>query len=1106
MHALRAAGRSSRERRAPPRPPGTPNQSRSRRRAPSGRRGPQGAPRQGSHCPGPSKLFASILALPAPASGYCHRAGEPARGVARRGVSLRVAFKPSFNSGQASGVPQQVGADPARFLGDPQGIWGRQTDAAEGRLSSGCPWPGSAPGRARIRPRGSGRKQEGCQPQAGEAAPHIVEHPADLAAPGDQPATLRCRVAGVPAPVVTWYRDGQPVGANRGDPGSPRTLLPGGSLFFLRLDRRADEGVYTCVATNRLGTATSRNATLSVAALRENFRLQPGDLVATAGQALELHCVPPSGHPEPDVTWRKDGVALDLATGRYEVSRGKLRVAQARRSDSGAYVCVATNAAGERESRPALVSVLEKPAIVQPPSDTAAVAGSTVELVCGTQGDPLPWVQWHKERGDLPWGRHEVDREHTLRLYAVSPADSGTYVCTAQSQLGTVAATAVLRVEDLPETDRQEAVPQDLLAVRLHLDNSTTLPSAAAVQLHWRVLTPAPAPEGYTVLYRCLLPASTTWAQHDVGRELSAIIPALKRGYKYEFKVRPYARGAQGLDSNTRHLWIPEEAPSAAPQHVTVGQAEMGNGTVVVSWEPPPPDAHNGIIRGYKVWSLGNGSHHHTNRTVDGGTHRLETFLLGPGATYCIQVAAFNGAGLGVPSNATCGILEPLLEVMARGPEALPLAAIIAGAGALLWVTLLAFLVYLCQRRASSPHGKGLCHCTSEDTVARQRLDAGDSPWLSDTWKSTSGSKTLGSSSSLSSHLLWSDTTLTLEQPSRSAPVPPDPSTLRGDLPPAEARSCPDPPSHHGGQPGLAAREQGGDPNLPPAFSSPKLQHCSASLGSPGPGGPPRAWHPPARSPGPAGGGRLSPSPSLSDDGDSVLTPERVAESLERAEDAPSQPPNAGRRGGSGPRREPSLRSPPRPFSPPHTYGYICGPPASELGDPEEEEEEEEEERTAAGSLLNGWGSVSEENFASARCSLVSSSDGSFLADADFARALALAVDSLCFSLGRDDDDGGLYTAGFSPPSSPSEGLLFLEGPPQPSWGWMAGLEAESGWRAKPEEDEAAPSPAWALPHPWHGSHGLVAGSPWAMPSLGAPHAVAGPRRERSRGTPVRRM
>lgn len=45
--------------------------------------------------------------------------------------------------------------------------------------------------------------------------------------------------------------------------------------------------------------------------------------------------------------------------------------------------------------------------------------------------------------------------------------------------------------------------------------------------------------------------------------------------------------------------------PSAAPQHVTISQAETGNGTVVVSWEPPPPEAHNGVIRGYQVWGNG---------------------------------------------------------------------------------------------------------------------------------------------------------------------------------------------------------------------------------------------------------------------------------------------------------------------------------------------------------------------------------------------------------------------------------------------------------------------------------------------------------------------
>ena len=86
-------------------------------------------------------------------------------------------------------------------------------------------------------------------------------------------------------------------------------------------------------------------------------------------------------------------------------------------------------------------------------------------------------------------------------------------------------------------------------------------------------------------------------------------------------------------------------------------------------------------------------------------------------------------------------------------------------------------------------------------------------------------------------------------------------------------------------------------------------------------------------SPGP---GRLSPALS-----DGVLTPQRVAEDLERVQEA-LRPTNA-------PRPEVSPARPqhvpvPRPLSPPHTYGYICGPPASEMGEGEDEEEVEEEE------------------------------------------------------------------------------------------------------------------------------------------------------------------
>lgn len=137
---------------------------------------------------------------------------------------------------------------------------------------------------------------------------------------------------------------------------------------------------------------------------------------------------------------------------------------------------------------------------------------------------------------------------------------------------------------------------------------------------------------------------------------------------------------------------------------------------------------------------------------------------------------------------------------------------------------------------------------------------------------------------------------------------------------------------------------------------------------------------------------------------------------------------------------------PPRPLSPSHTYGYITSPLALDTDGMEEdddilEEEEEEGDETDAevakmhyhhthphthphhpqmhprrlllrgleqtpassmgdlessvtGSMINGWGSASEEdNVSSGRSSAVSSSDGSFFTDADFAQAVAAAAE-----------------------------------------------------------------------------------------------------------------
>lgn len=188
---------------------------------------------------------------------------------------------------------------------------------------------------------------------------------------------------------------------------------------------------------------------------------------------------------------------------------------------------------------------------------------------------------------------------------------------------------------------------------------------------------------------------------------------------------------------------------------------------------------------------------------------------------------------------------------------------------------------------------------------------------------------------------------------------------------------------------------------------------------------------------------RHASSASLSVNDDTVLTPDDVAHYLEFNE-----------QGGCTRRLSESDSTLPRPFSTSsNTYGYICSP--SELAEEDAADEDDdldlgelsslksyrkycetptssisEYESSMAGSLVNGWGSVSEDNYTSARCSMVSSSDGSFLMDASFAKALAVAVDSFCLGITPSEPVGvDRISSDFSPSASPLDGLLAAQNP-----------------------------------------------------------------------------
>ncbi|XP_041437538.1 roundabout homolog 2 isoform X3 [Xenopus laevis] len=285
--------------------------------------------------------------------------------------------------------------------------------------------------------------------------PRIVEHPSDVIVSKGEPTTLNCKAEGRPTPTIEWYKDLERVETDKDDPRSHRMLLPSGSLFFLRIIHgrkfKPDEGSYVCVARNYLGEAMSRNASLEVALLRDDFRLNPTDVVVAAGEPAILECQPPRGHPEPTIYWKKDKVRIDDKDERISIRGGKLMLSNTRKSDAGMYTCVGTNMVGERDSDPAELTVFERPTFLRRPINQVVLEDEAVEFRCQVQGDPQPTVRWKKDDADLQRGRYDIKDDYTLRIKKATSSDEGTFTCISENRVGKIEAAATLTVRAPPQ-------------------------------------------------------------------------------------------------------------------------------------------------------------------------------------------------------------------------------------------------------------------------------------------------------------------------------------------------------------------------------------------------------------------------------------------------------------------------------------------------------------------------------------------------------------------------------------------------------------------------------------------------------------------------------
>ncbi|CAG6001558.1 unnamed protein product [Menidia menidia] len=166
--------------------------------------------------------------------------------------------------------------------------------------------------------------------------------------------------------------------------------------------------------------------------MRDDFRQAPSDVVVAAGEPAVLECVPPRGHPEPTVSWKRNNVRVSTKDDRISIHGGTLMISHTRKSDAGMYVCV----------------VMEE---------------ETVDFLCEVHGNPAPTLRWRREEGELPRGRFEIRNGNNLRLFRVKEQDEGTYTCTSENSVGKTEASAMLQVHVPPQIVSK---PRDQIATQ----------------------------------------------------------------------------------------------------------------------------------------------------------------------------------------------------------------------------------------------------------------------------------------------------------------------------------------------------------------------------------------------------------------------------------------------------------------------------------------------------------------------------------------------------------------------------------------------------------------------------------------------------------------
>ncbi|XP_055985298.1 contactin-6-like [Sorex fumeus] len=279
--------------------------------------------------------------------------------------------------------------------------------------------------------------------------PTFTREPQDVTIPLESPQPdvfLDCAAHGYPPPQYRWKRNGTDIDFAQSYP----YRLEGGSLLISqpRVDR--DVGIYQCWASNPLGTALSRKATLQFAYIEDFKAKTRGTVFVREGQGVVLFCGPPPHVGDLSYAWTFNDSPLHVQEdNRRFVSQetGNLYIAKMEPSDVGNYTCFVTNAEARRSVQgpptplvrrtDGVMGEYEPKIEVRFPERREAAKESSVKLECFALGNPVPDISWRRLDGSPLPGKAKFSQSRaTLEIPHFQQEDEGAYECLAGNPRG----------------------------------------------------------------------------------------------------------------------------------------------------------------------------------------------------------------------------------------------------------------------------------------------------------------------------------------------------------------------------------------------------------------------------------------------------------------------------------------------------------------------------------------------------------------------------------------------------------------------------------------------------------------------------------------------